>query len=104
MMIYFRCEEDDTSVYVDQEARPAIGDELSVGTKKYVVNKVVWCLESRPAMSGLLAYIKEVSSNEETITEKEIETVMNALSGSPTVTSSNLADKVERILRNYNGE
>lgn len=103
MMINFRGEEYDTSIYVDQ-ARPTIGDELSVGIKKYVVNKVEWRSKPRPAMSGLLVYIKEVSSNEETITEKEIETVMNALSGSPTVTSSNLADKVERILRNYKVE
>lgn len=101
MMINFKCKEDGSSMYVEGNIKPSIGDEVDVGTKKYIVNKVVWCLEQ--PVSGLLAYIKEVSSNEETITEKEIETVMNALSGSPTVTSSNLADKVERILRNYNG-
>lgn len=33
--------------------------------------------------------------------EKEIEVVMNALAGTPTVTTSEFAEKVERILRNY---
>ena len=33
------------------------------------------------------------------LTEKEIETVMNALSGSPVVTTSEFADKIEQILR-----
>lgn len=47
---------------------------------------------------------KDGLSNKETMTEREIEIVMNALSGTPTVTSSNLADKVYRILRNYIGE
>jgi hypothetical protein len=35
------------------------------------------------------------------MTEKEIEIVMNALSGTPTVTSAAFADKVEKILREY---
>ncbi len=35
------------------------------------------------------------------MTEKEIEVVMNALAGTPTVTTSDFADKVERILREY---
>ena len=35
------------------------------------------------------------------MTEKEIEVVMNALSGTPTVTSAEFANKVEKILRNY---
>ena len=33
--------------------------------------------------------------------EEEIEIVMNALAGYPTVTTSEFADKVEKILRNY---
>lgn len=35
------------------------------------------------------------------MSEKEIEVVMNALSGTPTVTTSDFANKVEYILRNY---
>jgi hypothetical protein len=35
------------------------------------------------------------------MTEKEIEIVMNALAGTPTVTASKFADKVEKILRGY---
>ena len=35
------------------------------------------------------------------MTEKEIETVMNALAGIPTVTTVELANKVEKILREY---
>ena len=35
------------------------------------------------------------------MTEKEIEVVMNALAGKPTLTSVELANKVEKILRNY---
>ena len=35
------------------------------------------------------------------MTEKEIEVVMNALAGKPTITSVELANKVEKILRNY---
>lgn len=35
------------------------------------------------------------------MTEKEIEIVMNALSGTPTVTSAEFANKVELILRKY---
>lgn len=34
------------------------------------------------------------------MTEKEIEIVMNALAGVPTLTSSDFADKVGKILRN----
>lgn len=34
------------------------------------------------------------------MTEKEIEIVMNALAGTPTVTTAEFADKVERILKN----
>ena len=33
--------------------------------------------------------------------EEEIEIVMNALAGYPTVTTSEFADKVEKVLRNY---
>lgn len=33
------------------------------------------------------------------MTEQEIKIVMNALSGTPTVTTSEFADKVEKILR-----
>lgn len=35
------------------------------------------------------------------MTEKEIETVMNALAGTPTVTTTEFANKVEKILREY---
>lgn len=35
------------------------------------------------------------------MSEEEIEIVMNALTGHPTVTTSEFADKVERILREY---
>ena len=35
------------------------------------------------------------------MTEKEIEVVMNALAGEPTLTSAEFANKVEKILRNY---
>ena len=35
------------------------------------------------------------------MSEKEIEIVMNALSGTPTVTTAEFANKVERILRKY---
>lgn len=35
------------------------------------------------------------------MSEEEIEVVMNALSGTPTVTTSDFANKVEYILRNY---
>ena len=35
------------------------------------------------------------------MTEKEIEIVMLALSGKPTVTTAAFADKVENILRSY---
>ena len=35
------------------------------------------------------------------MTEKEIEVVMNALAGEPTLTSVEFANKVEKILRNY---
>ena len=37
----------------------------------------------------------------EKMNEEEIEIVMNALAGYPTVTTSEFADKVEKILRNY---
>lgn len=37
----------------------------------------------------------------ECISKKEIEIVMNALSGQPIETSSEFADKIERILKNY---
>ena len=37
----------------------------------------------------------------ETVSESEIELVMNALAGQPIVASSKLADKIENILRNY---
>ena len=33
--------------------------------------------------------------------EEEIKIVMNALAGRPTLTTSEFADKVEKILRNY---
>ena len=36
---------------------------------------------------------------ENQMTEQEIKIVMNALSGTPTVTTSEFADKVEKILR-----
>ena len=35
------------------------------------------------------------------MTEKEIEIVMNALAGMPTVTTTEFANKVEKILRKY---
>ena len=35
------------------------------------------------------------------MTEKEIEIVMNALAGIPTVTTAEFANKVEKILREY---
>lgn len=35
------------------------------------------------------------------MTEKEIEIVMNALAGMPTVTTTEFANKVEKILRRY---
>lgn len=35
------------------------------------------------------------------ITEQEIKIVMNALAGIPTVTTAELANKVEKILREY---
>lgn len=35
------------------------------------------------------------------MTEKEIEIVMNALAGIPTVTTVEFANKVEKILRKY---
>lgn len=35
------------------------------------------------------------------MTEKEIEIVMNALVGIPTVTAAEFANKVEKILREY---
>lgn len=35
------------------------------------------------------------------MTEKEIEIVMNALAGIPTVTTAEFANKVEKILRKY---
>lgn len=35
------------------------------------------------------------------VTEEEIETVMNALAGIPTVTTAEFANKVEKILRKY---
>jgi hypothetical protein len=35
------------------------------------------------------------------MTEKEIEIIMNALAGIPTVTTSEFADKVEKILREH---
>lgn len=40
---------------------------------------------------------------DEEMSESEIELVMNALAGHPTVTSARFADKVERILRKYLG-
>lgn len=38
---------------------------------------------------------------ENILTEKEIQIVMNALSGTPTLTTSKFADKIETILRDY---
>ena len=35
------------------------------------------------------------------LTEKEIQIVMNALNGTPTLTTSKFADKIETILRKY---
>lgn len=35
------------------------------------------------------------------MTEREIEIVMNALAGTPTLTSVEFANKVEKILKNY---
>ena len=37
----------------------------------------------------------------ETVTEKDIRLVMNALAGYPTTTSAKFTDKIERILRQY---
>ena len=42
-----------------------------------------------------------MEDNNSQINEEEIEIVMNALAGYPTVTTSEFADKVEKILRNY---
>lgn len=38
---------------------------------------------------------------DEVITKNEIEIIMNALAGIPTLTSSKFADKVERILKKF---
>ena len=38
---------------------------------------------------------------DETITNKELEKVLSALAGEPTVTSSDLANRVEKILRSH---
>lgn len=38
---------------------------------------------------------------DEAITNDEVEIIMNALAGNPTVTSSKFADKVERILKKF---
>lgn len=38
------------------------------------------------------------------ITEKEIEAVMNALAGTPTVTTPEFADKIEKKLRSHSKE
>ena len=47
-------------------------------------------------------WIEEVSIfRSESVTENDIELVMNALAGHPVVTSAEFADKIERILRNY---
>lgn len=35
------------------------------------------------------------------LTEKEIQIVMNAFNGTPTLTTSKFADKIETILRKY---
>lgn len=35
------------------------------------------------------------------LTQKEIEIVMNALCGTPTLTSAEFANKIERILKKY---
>lgn len=35
------------------------------------------------------------------LTEKEIQIVMSALNGTPTLTTSKFADKIETILRKY---
>jgi hypothetical protein len=42
-------------------------------------------------------------NSEVKVTEEEIETVMNALAGIPTVTTTKFANKVEKILRKYKG-
>lgn len=42
-------------------------------------------------------------NSEAKVTEEEIETVMNALVGIPTVTTAKFANKVEKILRKYKG-
>lgn len=38
---------------------------------------------------------------DEKLTQKEIEIVMNALCGTPTLTSAEFANKIERILKKY---
>lgn len=40
-------------------------------------------------------------NDDETITSREIEIVMNALLGYPTLTTATFADKVERILKKF---
>ena len=47
-------------------------------------------------------WIEEIEIvRDETITQKEIDVVMNALSGTPTLTTAEFANKIEKILKHY---
>ena len=59
MLIWFECKTEDLMIGLETDTKPSVGDTVKVNGKEYDVEKVVWCLESLPAQSGLLIQINQ---------------------------------------------
>ena len=60
MMIWFKCKEENLMIGLETDTKPSVGDTILVQHKEYDVKKVIWCLEERPAQSGIIIYISPV--------------------------------------------
>lgn len=61
MMVWFKCTENDLMVGLDTDTKPSIGDTVLIKGTKFVVDKVIWCLEEPPAQSGFLIEITKAN-------------------------------------------
>ena len=59
MLIWFECKPENLILSLETDTKPSVGDTVRVRGKEYDVEKVVWCLESPPAQSGLLIQIRQ---------------------------------------------
>ena len=57
MLIWFECKTENLMIGLETDTKPSVGDTINVKGKEYDVEKIVWCLESPPAQSGLLIQI-----------------------------------------------